>query len=58
MNPEECLAVRAVLQHELDGLTFTDKISIKGKAKNLTQLRKQVKVNNKSVAIKALQSIR
>lgn len=54
VNPEECLAVGAVLQRELDGLTFIDKISIKGKAKNLTQLRKQVKVNNKSVAVDPL----
>ena len=50
VNPEECLAVGAVLQSELDGLISIDKISIKGKAKNLNQLRKQVKVNDKSVA--------
>ena len=51
VNPEECLAVGTVLQSELDGLTCIDKISIKGRAKNFTQLRKQVKVNDKSVAV-------
>ena len=35
-------------------MKFIDKISIKGKAKNLTQLRKQVKVNDKSVAVDPL----
>ena len=38
VNPEECLTVGAVLQSELDGLTCIDKISIKGKAKNLLNL--------------------
>ena len=54
VNTEECLAVGAVLQSELDGLTSIDKISIKGKAENLTQLRKQVKVNDQSVAVDPL----
>ena len=35
-------------------MTSIDKISIKGKAKNFTKLRKQVKVNDKSVAVDPL----
>ena len=42
---------RSHTESELDGLMSIDKISIKGKAKNFTQLRKQVKVNDKSVAV-------
>ena len=48
------MAVGAVLQSELDGLTSIDKISIKGKAKYFSQLRNQVNVNDKSVAVDPL----
>ena len=41
VNPEECVAVGAVFQSELDRLTSIDKISINGKAENFTQLRKE-----------------
>ena len=48
------MAVGTVLQSELDGLISIDKISIKCKAKILTQIRNQVKVNDKSVAVDPL----
>ena len=43
-----------VLHEKLNGLTFNSKISIKGKIRNLSQLMKTVKLNDKQVFVDSL----
>ena len=54
VNPEKSETVGSTIQASLDGLSFVDKISIKMKVKNLSSLKKPVKVNNKNIIIDSL----
>ena len=49
VNPEQCLSVGLALQKELDRLTFIDKMRVKGKVTNLSQLKKTIKLNGKQL---------
>ena len=44
-NPEDCITVGSVLQSELDGKKFIDKMSIKCNVKNLIKSTKKAGTN-------------
>ena len=54
VNPEDCLNIGISLHEKLDGLTFNDKFSIKGKVNNLSYLKKTIKVNDRKVFVDSL----
>ena len=51
VNPGDCFKTGVVLHEKLNGQTFNSKISIKGKIRNLSQLKKTVKLNDKQVFV-------
>ena len=52
VNPDDCFKTGVVLHEKLNGLTF--KISIKSKIRNLSQLKKTVKLNDKQLFVDSL----
>ena len=54
VNPDCALEVGTEIQQSLDGGCFTDKMSTKIKVKNLSYLRKSVKVSEATVVVDSL----
>ena len=54
VNAKECFSVCTALQKELGGKSFIDKFRVKGKVRNLTLLKRTVRVNEKDIVIDSL----
>ena len=54
INPDQCYEVGKVIQSSRDGCSFTDKFDLKAKVKNLSYLRKSVRINNEAVILDSL----
>ena len=54
VNAKDCLLVCTALQKELGGKSFIDKFRVKGKVRNLTLLKRTVRVNEKDIVIDSL----